>query len=153
VNDLAHRIQEKHTFFNRLRAHYEGKSGKEFSLSKKEFDYLIKKGKIDYNNFTKVGPNRYETTINFYDSDKDLALSFGRATVSYKVENERLVFDGFYDRYDFDSKKWGVRSTFNEILTRTYNTISDGKSFNINYNYNYAKSYSIHYNLNVFDDK
>ena len=157
LNHAAHAIQEKHQFFNRLREHYESKSGDDFNISAKEFKYLTRKGEINYNKFVKVGDNRYEVSINFYNSDSDLALSFGRATLSYSVENGKKVFDGFYDRYDFDSKEWGVRSNTNEVLTRTYNTFSDGKSFNIYYNQtnfsSYEKIYNIPYNIDCFNKR
>ncbi len=147
LNHTFHNIQEKHKFFNRLRKHYEGKSGNDFVLSEKEFKFLVRKGDINYNKFVRVGENRYEVSINFYDSDTDLALSFGRATLSYSVVNDKKVFDGFYDRYDFDSKELGVRSYTNEAMTRTYNTLFEGKSYNIYYNKAYFTNYEkIYYN-------
>ncbi|HOK36540.1 MAG TPA: RHS repeat-associated core domain-containing protein [Paludibacteraceae bacterium] len=44
------------------------------------------------------------------------------------------IYNGFYDTYDFDSKPWGTRSPINEIITRTYDSISSGSSFEIFYN-------------------
>ena len=156
-NYVQQQQQEKHKFFTRLREHYESKSGDDFNLSAKEFKYLTKKGNINYNKFVKVGDNRYEVSVNFYGSDSDLALSFGRATLSYSVENGKKVFDGFFDKYDFDSKEWGVRSNSNEVLTRVYNPVSDGKSYNIYYNKshfnNYEKIYNIPYNINRFNKR
>jgi RHS repeat-associated protein len=134
LNHAAHQIVEKHNFFRRLREHYESKTGDDFFITQKEFKWLISKGKINHNEFIRVGDNRYEASIDFYDSDKDLALSFGRATVSYTSINGKIVYDGFYDKYDFDSKPWGVRTYKNEIITRLYNGISNGKSFEIFYN-------------------
>jgi hypothetical protein len=43
----------------------------------------------------------------FYNSDKDLALSFGRSTVTYRAGTDGIkYFRTFYDRYDFDFKPW-----------------------------------------------
>ena len=51
--------------------------------------------------------------INFYFS-KNLAHALGYSTVYFK----RNELAGFYDDYDFNPKKWGVRPFFHEIKTR-----------------------------------
>lgn len=128
-------------FFNRLKGHYEGKTKEPFNLTKKEFLYLVSKGKIDYKNATLVDKKNkiYEASINFYDSGFDLANSFGRATVTYREINGSILYRSFYDKYDFDPKDWGTRSTWNEIKTRAYNIYSSGKAFEVLYNQNYIR--------------
>jgi len=128
-NELSHP-----KFFNRLRQHYESKSGTDFNLTTKEFKYLIKNGKIDFSKAIKIDENTYSVSINFYDSDSDLKLSFGRSTITYRMENNKIIYSGFYDKYDFDPKPWGTRTFINELITRSYNTFSSGKSFDIYYN-------------------
>ena len=56
---------------------------------------------------------------NFYHS-KEYALAFGRATIYY---NQTGTVVGFYDYYNFDPKPWGVRSTENEMKTRSVNAV------------------------------
>jgi len=140
VGALNHQAGEKQKereiikFFSRLRSQYEGKSGNEICLSRKKLDYLISKGKIKwetskYNESTKT----FSAVIDFYNSDTDLKLSFGRATVYYMDNNGKAIFTGFHDVYDFDPKPWGTRSYTNEIITRTYNSYSSGKKFEINF--------------------
>jgi hypothetical protein len=124
----------KYKFFSRLRNHYEQGSGEDFLLTQNEFKYLIGQGKIDYENATPIDDKYYEASIDFYNSDRDLKLSFGRATVTYRIENNQYVHTSFYDRYDFDSKPWGTRTYKNEIITRAYNTISNGTPFGIYFN-------------------
>lgn len=89
---------------------------------------------VNYAKAVKVDDNTYKASINFYVSDSDLKLSFGRATITYRIENDKYIYSTFYDKYDFDSKPWGTRSVVNEVITRAYNSYSDGKSFNIYYN-------------------
>ncbi len=140
LNHAMHEAGEKKEereiieFFSRLRAHYEGKTGTDIRLNRKEFDFLISRGKINwkaskYNESTKT----FSTIIDFYNSDTDLKLSFGRATVYYIDNNGKATFTGFYDVYDFDPKPWGNRSFKNEVITRAYNVYSSGKGFEINY--------------------
>jgi len=52
--------------------------------------------------------------VNFYNS-KEYSLVFGRSTLFYNKQGNIV---GFHDKYDFDSKSWGTRSTTNEIKTR-----------------------------------
>lgn len=125
---------EQYKFFHRLRKHYEGGTGADFKISKNEFKYLLKKGEIDFANATDIGDGYYSASINFYNADNDLKLSFGRATVIYKTTNDGNIYQYFYDRYDFDPKPWGTRSSTNEIITRAYNAYSDGTAFDIYYN-------------------
>jgi RHS repeat-associated protein len=141
LNHAMHEAGEKKEereiieFFSRLRAHYEGKTGTDIRLNRKEFDFLISRGKINwkaskYNESTKT----FSTIIDFYNSDTDLKLSFGRATVYYTDNNGKATFTGFHDVYDFDPKPWGEgRSFVNEVITRTYNSYSSGKKFEINF--------------------
>ncbi len=135
-HEAGEKRKERETikFFNRLRNHYEGKSGNEICLTRKELDYLISSGKIKwetskYNESTKT----FSAIIDFYNSDTDLKLSFGKATVYYMDNNGKVIYSGFHDVYDFDPKPLGTRSIPNEIITRTYNVYSSGKAFEINY--------------------
>ena len=65
----------------------------------------------------------------------DLHYSFGTASVKYKIlDDNKIIFSGFKDTYNFDPKPWGVRSFKNEVITRTYNKISNGTDFSIYYN-------------------
>jgi len=100
--------KEEYKFFERLRKNYESKTGKEICLTRKEFDYLLNKGKIKwetsrFNNKT----NTFSAIIDFYVSNADLKLSFGRATVYYIDKDGQAIFTGFHDKYDFDTKPWG----------------------------------------------
>ena len=128
-------------FFSKLKARYESQKGGTLNLTKEEFTYLTSKGKIDYQNAKLIDAknNIYQASIDFYDSGFDLANTFGRATVTYRVVNGQTLFRSFYDKYDFDPKPWGTRSTMNEIKTRAYNIYSSGKAFEINYNQNYLR--------------
>ena len=128
-------------FFSRLKARYESQKGGKFNLAKEEFQFLASKGKIHYQNAKLIDAknNIYEASINFYDSGFDLANTFGKATVTYRVVNGKPLFRSFYDTYNFDPKPWGTRSTINEIKTRAYNVYSSGKAFEINYNQNYLR--------------
>ena len=75
----------------------------------------------------------YACVYSFYES-KEYSLVYGSATM-YTDEKERFV--GFYDTYDFDSKKWGERSVKNELKTRAvrYASPKTAKSFDIRYGY------------------
>ncbi|WP_128331103.1 hypothetical protein [Apibacter sp. HY039] len=128
-------------FFDRLKSHYEGKTQKTINLTEEEFLYLVSKGKVDYANATLIDAknNVYQASINFYDSGFDLANSFGRATITYREINGKILFRSFYDKYDFDPKPWGTRTVFNEIKTRTYNIYSSGKAFEIKFNQDYLR--------------
>jgi len=134
VLNFAEHKKEEYKFFEKLRKNYESKTGKEICLTRKEFDYLLSKGKIKwetsrFNDKTNI----FSAIIDFYDSNTDLKLSFGRATVYYIDNDGKAIFTGFHDKYDFDTKPWGTRSIPNEIITRGYNAYSSGKSFEINY--------------------
>jgi len=123
---------EQHTFFWRLKNHYDGGTGADFKINESEFEYLLKKGTINHIKAKNIGDGLFRAPINFYNSDKDLALSFGNAWVFYKMEGAYKIYYDFNDTYDFDSKPWGKgRSIPNEIITRGYNLYSNGKSFRI----------------------
>ena len=125
-------------FFEKLRQHYESKTGKTLTLTKEEFDYIIdvavKENLIVYKE-TKCSNGNCTAPVDFYKSkSNDLKLSFGRARVKFhRNDKGHMIMKGFYDRYDFDSKPWGDRSAFNEIITRMYNIYSNGKGFDIKY--------------------
>ncbi len=125
-------------FFEKLRQHYEAKTGKTLNLTKEEFLYMMDKATskklIDYANAKCVNGN-CTATVDFYkSSSNDLKLSFGRATVKfYYNKSGYAVINGFYDNYDFDPKPWGTRSTVNEIITRAYSVYSSGKAFEVKY--------------------
>jgi RHS repeat-associated protein len=127
--------QKEIKFFDRLRNHYEGETGNDFILTKKEVNFLTSRGKINHQNLRLKGNSSWEYSIDFYDSGFDLKYSFGRATGSFKIDlNGKFVTTSFYDRYDFDPKIWGTRTYINELITRGYNIYSSGKAFNIIYN-------------------
>lgn len=69
--------------------------------------------------------------VNFYNS-KEYSLVFGRSTLFYNKQGNIV---GFYDKYDFDSKSWGTRSTTNELKTRMVRWASPktAKPFHIRY--------------------
>jgi len=134
LNHGAHEMANKVAFFKRLREHYESGTKEDFKLTSREFAYLIRSGKINVSSSIKIGDNEYACTIDFYNSNNDLRFSFGRSTVTYYVKDGVRIYNGFYDTYDFDSKPWGTRSPINEIITRTYDSISSGSSFEIFYN-------------------
>lgn len=58
-------------------------------------------------------------TVSFYHTPYERA--FGYATV-YVDSEQRIV--GFSDRYDFDSKEWGIRPTRYELYVRLVSLIS-----------------------------
>ena len=126
---------DKHKFFNRLRKHYEGGTGADFILTERELNYLVRNGKIDYSNAKDFGNGLYSASINFYKSGFDLKYSFGEARVFYTMEKGRYNFIDLNDTYNFNSQPWGEgRSYLNEIITRGYNWLSNGKPFNIYHN-------------------
>ncbi|MBR5911809.1 MAG: hypothetical protein IKZ55_07465, partial [Bacteroidales bacterium] len=128
------RITDK-KYFWALKHHYLEGNGVDIFLTKDQFIDLVSHGKIDYANAVLGDDGYYTTTINFYETNNDLECSFGVATIKYQVlENNTIKYSAFKDTYDFDPKPWGVRSTRNEIITRTYNTITNGNSFSIYYN-------------------
>lgn len=92
---------EEYKFFYRLRKHYEVGKGVDFEITENEFQYLIKEGDIDYDKAKDIGNGYYSTIIDFYNSNNDLKYSFGRATITYKIYNNKYVYSNFYDRYDF----------------------------------------------------
>ena len=139
LNHAMHKIGEDPKFFKKMKDHYEKRTGEEITLTEKEFKYLVSKGKIDTKTIKIIDKknNIYKAVINFYDSGFDLANTFGKATVTYRVVNGKKLYRTFYDKYDFDPKEWGVRSTSSEIKTRLYNIYSSGKAFEIKFDQNY----------------
>ena len=83
----------------------------------------------------KINLNGHEyiaKTISFYGSAK-YDKAFGTATMIYDLQGKAV---GFYDKYDFDPKSWGDRSTSAEIKTRMVfaaSIISKANDFNIYY--------------------
>jgi RHS repeat-associated protein len=75
--------------------------------------------------------------INFYESN-NYSLAFGKATV-YTNSSGNIV--GFYDEYDFNPQKWGIRSVKNEIITRMVNDASklNGIKSSMRINYGYSR--------------
>ena len=122
-------------FFWELKNHYITGEGEDVFLTKEQFTELIIHGKIDYANAELGEDGYYTTSISFYETNDDLHYSFGTATVKYKVlDDNKIMYSGFKDTYNFDPKPWGVRSFKNEVITRTYNIISNGTDFSIYYN-------------------
>jgi hypothetical protein len=122
-------------FFWELKNHYLKGEGEDVFLTKEQFTELIIHGKIDYANAELGEDGYYTTSISFYETNDDLHYSFGTATVKYKVlDDNKNMYLGFKDTYNFDPKPWGVRSFKNEVITRTYNIISNGTDFSIYYN-------------------
>ena len=122
-------------FFWELKNHYLTGEGEDVFLTKEQFTELIIHGKIDYANAELGEDGYYTTSISFYETNDDLHYSFGTATVKYKLlDDNKIMFSGFKDTYNFDPKPWGVRSFKNEVITRTYNVISNGTEFSIYYN-------------------
>ena len=139
LNHVMHKMGEDPKFFKKMKDHYEKRTGEEITLTEKEFKYLVSKGKIDTKTIKIIDKknNIYKAVINFYDSGFDLANTFGKATVTYRVVNGKKLYRTFYDKYDFDPKEWGVRSNSSEIKTRLYNIYSSGKAFEIKFDQNY----------------
>ncbi|TAM92963.1 MAG: hypothetical protein EPN39_21215 [Chitinophagaceae bacterium] len=71
--------------------------------------------------------------VSFYSSP-EYDKAFGTATLYYNSKGNII---GFYDKYDFDSKPWGERSTKNEIITRSVEMFSPDKArdFDIDFGY------------------
>lgn len=72
--------------------------------------------------------------VNFYGSPYE--RTFGKATLYYNTKGNVV---GFYDKYDFDSKPWGNRSFWNEIITRSVDIASPKHSSPVNVRYGYSK--------------
>lgn len=125
-------------FFEKLRQHYESKTGEVLTLTQEEFVYLMKKAisekLIDYKN-AKCVNGSCSAIIDFYkSSSNDLRLSFGKATVKFQYNKRgHAIMKGFYDKYDFDPKPWGERTILGEVITRVYNFYSSGKAYEIKY--------------------
>ncbi len=82
-----------------------------YSVDPRIFDRKGKKIVMDN------GVTLYAKTANFYSSS-EYSLALGRATVFFDTNGTPV---GFYDRYDFDPKAWGIRSNDAETKTRMVN--------------------------------
>jgi hypothetical protein len=126
-------------YANALKKHYENGNGSEYVLSENQLYYLfnvaMSNGAINWNSIKQVNMYSYTVSVNFYETNLDLALAFGRATMTIYVNiDEGKIFPiGFDDTWNLDSKDWGVRPYAPEVITRFFNTILDGKDFSITY--------------------
>ena len=121
-------------YFWGFRKHYLEGTGEDVFISKEQFDNLMRQGEIDFSTVELIDDDFFVANVSFYKSDPDLHLSFGTATVKFKVENDRIEFYAFRDTYNFDPKPWGSRGAVNELIVRTYNRLSNGTQFDIYYN-------------------
>lgn len=82
-----------------------------------------------------IGTHSYDVSVNFYTTNLDLALAFGRATMTiYADPNTGKIFpQGFNDTWNLDHKDWGVRPYPMEAVTRFFDSILDGNDFYITY--------------------
>lgn len=133
VTPTSIRLIDKNYFWA-LKQHYIEGTGLDVFLTKEQFDNLMRYGKIDFSTVKLIDDDYFVANVSFYDSNLDLHLSFGTATVKFKMENDRIEFYAFSDTYNFDPKPWGARGTLNELLVRTYNKLSNGTQFGIYYN-------------------
>lgn len=127
------RLMDKNYFWA-LKDHYMQGTGLDVFLTKDQFDNLMRHGKIDFSTVKLIDDDYFVANVSFYDSNLDLHLSFGTATVKFKMEDDRIEFYAFSDTYNFDPKPWGARSTVNELIVRAYNKLSKGTQFSIYYN-------------------
>lgn len=72
----------------------------------------------------------YMSQITFYNANLELRYAFGTSTVYYTYNNGQKNFLFFKDEYDFDLKKPGDRTKFNEFITFLGSFIP-GKEFKI----------------------
>ncbi|MBO6024324.1 MAG: hypothetical protein J6P83_05665 [Bacteroidales bacterium] len=121
-------------YFWALKQHYLEGTGLDVLLTKDQFDNLMRHGEIDFSTAELIDDDFFVANVSFYGSDLDLHLSFGTATVKFKMENNRIEFYAFRDTYNFDPKPWGERGTVNELIVRAYNKLSNGTQFGIYYN-------------------
>ena len=133
VTHTSIRLIDKNYFWA-LKQHYLEGTGLDVFLTKDQFDNLMRHGKIDFSTVKLIDDDYFVANVSFYDSNLDLHLSFGTATVKFKMENNRIEFYAFRDTYNFDPKPWGERGTVNELMVRTYNKLSKGTQFGIYYN-------------------
>ena len=123
-----------HKFFWRFKNHYDSGKGTDIQLTIEEFAYLVSKGVIDHSGAKDLGNGYYFSTINFYNSGFDLAYSWGRADITYKIVNGNYIYNNIINVYDFDAKSQGERSWYNEVITQGYGILSVfGKPFNLYY--------------------
>jgi len=121
-------------YFWALKQHYLEGTGLDVFLTRDQFDNLMQHGEIDFSTAELIDDDFFIANVSFYESDLDLHLSFGTATVKFKMENNRIELYAFRDTYNFDPKPWGERGPVNELLVRTYNKLSNGTQFGIYYN-------------------
>lgn len=116
---LGNQIRERagSTFSKQIFDNY-WRGGGDFSISASRFESIVKasKGLPGTNYPANLTSGRIGTArvISFYQSS-EYALALGTSTIFYNNKGQPV---GFYDYYDFDSKKWGTRSTSNELKTR-----------------------------------
>ena len=115
------------SYFLTLLRYYQTQKGKPVYITEKMLAYLLAKGKI-------TGPKKmgdyWKANIDFYGSDWDLALSFGKATIYYNMVDGQVNVFHFQDTYNFDWKARGDRSRLTEVLTR-FGSFIPGDSFDI----------------------
>ena len=126
-------LMEKNYFWA-LKQHYLEGTGLDVFLTKDQFNTLMSHGKIDFSTVKLIDDDYFVANVSFYDSNLDLHLSFGTATVKFKMEDDRIEFYAFRDTFNFDPKPWGARGIVNELIVRTYNKLSNGTQFGIYYN-------------------
>ncbi len=133
VTPTSIRLVDQNYFWS-LKQHYLEGTGLDVLLTKDQFDNLMRHGEIDFSTAELIDDDFFVANVSFYGSDLDLHLSFGTATVKFKMENNRIEFYAFRDTYNFDPKPWGERGTVNELIVRAYNKLSNGTQFGIYYN-------------------
>ena len=121
-------------YFWALKQHYMSGTGLDVLLTKDQFDNLMRHAEVDFTTAELIDDDFFIANVSFYDSNLDLHLSFGTATVKFRFENNKIEFYAFRDTYNFDPKPWGVRGAVNELMVRVYNKMSNGTQFGIYYN-------------------
>ena len=126
-------------YANELKEHYEHGNGTEYVLSQYQlldlFAGALLAGAIDRSSMVQIGTDSYDVSVNYYDTNLDLALAIGRATMTIYVNPStgKISPQGFNDTWNLDAKDWEVRPYHIEIVARCFNLILDGESFSITY--------------------
>ena len=87
---------------------------------------------INLSDVKDLGNGYQQAIIRFYNNF-DLEYSWGPSEITYKIYNGNYIYNNISNLYDFDSKPWGERDWYKEIITRGYGALPIGKPFNLYY--------------------
>lgn len=107
--------------YENLYNHYNYGDGRAICLTPRQFRQVASAARLGPEG-TKTAPDslgNYSQQITFYGGE--YGWKFGTATGTFNNSGKMI---GFYDRFDLDSKSWGIRSATAELATRAGNGLS-----------------------------